>query len=139
MISWVDNDCRAWSAHYRWQMLGDDGWPERSILGRLIDEGPGAGHAPFGTRVLVKDPPDEYRFINLALQHMALTREMEKPRYAIHLHYLIRGRAKTKAPLMEVSVKQYWNLLHAGHAFIAACAPVDVPRGALCTQKLACA
>ena len=119
MIPWVDDYCRAWGAHYKWVQTGDQGWQPRSTLGRLIEEGPGAGHSEFGSRVPIKDPPEPYTLVSVALQRMAATHEMGKPIEVIHAHYTQRGVAKQKAPLLGVSVKQYWNLLHAAHAFIA--------------------
>ncbi len=141
MIAWVDNQCRAWSAHYRWVMTGEDGWPERSILGRLIEEGPGAGHTGYGSHVPIKDPPEAYTLVTLALRHMADTHEMVLARDAIHWHYLARGKASAKAPALGVSVKQYWNLIHTAHAYIAGIDAryngENVPREALCTQSAA--
>lgn len=120
MISWVDEACRSWGAHKRWVLSApDQGWPERSILGRLIDEGPGAGHCEAGSRVPIKDAPEPYVLVSVALQRMAATHEMGKPIEVIHAHYLLPERAKQKAPRLGLTVRQYWNLLHAGHAFIA--------------------
>jgi hypothetical protein len=123
MIAWVDEACRSWGSHYRWILKGEDGWPERSILGRLIDEGPGAGHVALGSRVPIKDPPEAYALVSVALQRMAATHELGKPIEVIHAHYLKPGYAKQKAPSLGVSVKQYWNLLHTAHAFIAGSVP----------------
>jgi hypothetical protein len=126
MIAWVDEACRSWGAHKRWVLSApDQGWPERSILGRLIDEGPGAGHETFGSRVPVRDPPEPYVLVSVALQRMAATHELGMPIQVIEAHYLWDGRAKQKAPKLGVSVKQYWNMLHTAHAFIAGMA---VPR-----------
>lgn len=133
MISWVDEECRTWGAHKRWLISGDsDGWPERSILGRLIAEGPGAGHESFTSRVPMKDPPVAYAAVSHALQLMALTHELEKPIQIVHAHYVDYGRAKQKAPLLGISLKQYWNMLHTAHAFIAGC---NVPRETACTPN----
>jgi hypothetical protein len=137
MITWVDEECRSWGAHKRWLIWGKEGWPERSILGRLIAEGPGAGHETFGSRVPVKDPPVAYASISHALQLMALTHELEKPIQIVHAHYVDYGMAKQKAPKLGVSLKQYWNMLHAAHAFIAGC---NVPRETdSCTRSRHCA
>lgn len=121
MIAWVDEQCRAWGAHKRWVVSApNQGWPERSVVGRLMDEGPGAGHESFGSRVPIKDPPEPYLLVSVALQRMAATHEMGKAIDVIHAHYLIPSeRAKQKAPKLGMSVKQYWNLLHVAHAYIA--------------------
>jgi hypothetical protein len=119
MIAWVDEVCRTWGAHKKWIMHGKDGWPERSILGRLIEEGPGAGHESFSSTVPIKDAPEGYVLVSVALQRMAATHELGKAIEVINAHYVKNGKAVTKAPDIGVSVKQYWNLLHTGHAFIA--------------------
>ncbi len=121
MIAWVHNQCSAWGAHRRWLILGEEGWPERSILGRLIEEGPGAGSCSYVAHVPITDPPEAYTLVSVALQRMAATHELEKPFQVIHAHYVCGGKAKEKAPQLGVSVKQYWNLLHTAHAFIAGC------------------
>ena len=124
MITWVDAACRSWGAHQRWIITGEQGWPEQSILGRLIEEGPGAGHETFGSRCPIKDPPEAYRLVSVALQRMAETHELGKPLQVIKAHYVLKGNAKQKAPWVGVSLKQYWNLLNMGQAYIAAFAPV---------------
>ena len=137
MITWVDEECRAWGAHKRWLQYAQQGWAPRSPLGRLIDEGPGAGHESVLSRVPIKDPPPAYLAINVALQKMALTHELEQPILIVHAHYTDLARVKQKAPKLGVSVKQYWLLLHTAHAFIAGC---QVPRETeVCTQNRHCA
>jgi hypothetical protein len=125
MIAWVDEQCRSWGAHKRWLVYGEHGWPPRSILGKLIEEGPGAGESVFVARVPIHDDPPAYTAVNVALQKMAETHEMYTPWIVVHAHYVVGGKAKTKAPDIGVSLPQYWRLLHAAHAFISAC---DVPR-----------
>lgn len=136
MIQWVDEECKAWGAHKRWLKHAVMGYPARSVLGRLIEEGPGAGHEAFHSSVPVKDPPPQYLSVNLALTRMALTHELEGSIIIIHAHYVEYGRVKQKAPALGISLKQYWSMLHTAHAFIAGCA--DVPRGtSVCTQNRA--
>jgi hypothetical protein len=136
MITWVDAECRKWSAHKRWMQFGEDGWPELSLLGRLIVEGPGAGHGTYVQRVPIKDPPEAYTSISISLQRMAETRVMDLPIRVVNAHYLFPGRAKQKAPQLEISLPQYWRQLHAAHAFIVG---QYVPREASYTRKFACA
>jgi len=138
MIGWVDEQCKAWSAHRRWLELGSEhGWPSRSILGRLIEEGPGAGHVPFGTRIPIRDDPPSYTLVTLALMRMAETHQMELPHIVVRAHYLFAGKARGKATDLKMSLRQYWQHLHAAHAFISAC---SVPRGAeVCALEKHCA
>lgn len=143
MIPWVDHECRKWGAHKRWMEFGDeDGWPELSLLGRLIVEGPGAGSGSFRPKVPVKDPPPSYVAINLALRHMAETHVMELPLRVVGAHYVWRDKAKVKAPILGISLPHYWRQLHAAHAFIVGVyiqRDDDVSRGALCIRNIAVA
>jgi hypothetical protein len=127
MIPGVDQECLAWGRHKRWLTFGEHGWPERSLLGKLVVEGPGAGSGSFLPRVPIKDAPRDYAKINLAMRKMADSHVMEVPWLVVHAHYVFPGSAKTKAPILQISLPQYWQQLHAAHAFIVAC---DVPRGA---------
>lgn len=141
MIAWVDHECRKWGAHKRWLEFGDeDGWPELSVLGRLILEGAGAGQGSFRSRVPIKDPPPAYTAINLALRHMAETHVMEQPLIVVHAHYVCGGKAKTKAPRLGISLPHYWRQLHAAHAFIVGVyVPRDDPRETSCIRNFAVA
>lgn len=123
MISWVDHECRSWAAHKRWLMFGSHGWPDKSVLGKLMVEGPGAGDNSFRARVPIHDDPQSYTDVNIALVKMAETHEMERPWLVIHAHYVCQGKAKQKAPVLKMSIQQYWQQLHAAHAFIAAVVP----------------
>lgn len=119
MIPWVDEQCKAWGAHKRWMLVADSsGWPERSILGRLIEEGPGAGHIAAHSTCPITDPPEAYTLVSVALQAMAETHALEKPIQVLKAHYVLNGRAKIKAPWVGVSLRQYWDNLHIAHAFI---------------------
>jgi hypothetical protein len=141
MITWVDEQCRAWGAHKRWLVYGaHNGWPPRTTLGRMIEEGPGAGEQMFKPRLIVHDDPLAYTLVSVALARMAETHEMEEPYAVIWAHYFFPGRAKSKAPTMGLAMRAYWNHLHAAHAFISACEPGDVSRELKsCAQNLACA
>lgn len=126
MIPWVDEQCRAWGAHRRWMLVAQDGWPEKSILGRLIEEGPGAGHESHGSRMPYREPPEAYTLVSVALQRMAATHELGKSVDVLKAHYLLDGKAKQKAPWLGLSTAQYWAMLHSGHAAIAVLMPDNV-------------
>jgi hypothetical protein len=137
MIPWVDDYCRDWAAHKRWLEYGEHGWPPMSMLGKLMEEGAGAGHGTFGSRILAKEDPPHYSTVNLALQRMQATRGMYTPWQVVHAHYVFGGKAKQKAPKLSLSLRQYWQQLHAAHAFISAC---NVPRvDESCARISACA
>ena len=129
MIAWVDEQCKAWGAHKRWLVYGiHEGYPSLSLLGRLIKEGPGAGEQTFRSRELVCDAPEGYVLVQRALARMAATHQMAEPYAVVWAHYFFAGKAKTKCYDMGLALRSYWQHLHAAHAFIMACEPVDVSR-----------
>jgi hypothetical protein len=142
VITWVDDQCRDWGAHKRYLACGVNGYPAINTIGRLITEGFGAGQMGLGSftaRIPIRDDPANYAIVSVALQRMAATHEMEWPHRIVYAHYFYLGKAKQKAPDLGLKLRQYWQHLHAAHAFIAAC-EVNVPRGEdSCAQEFACA
>ncbi len=129
MIDWVDTACREWAGPARALIFGKAfGWPPRTLLGRLVDEGPtGASSVGF-----YQPMPEGFTGTALdvarAVRRMAETRQFEKPWVVIHAHYIFAGRARTKAQAIRITVPQYWRDLHTAHAFIAGRLEA-VPRG----------
>lgn len=120
MIDWVDALCKAWGAHKR-RILADPtlGYPEKTTLGRMIEEGAGALSGQFGSRVLVKDAPPEYRAVAMALARMAATHRMERAHAVIEAHYAVVAPIRAKTDALGLTRHQYWRHLEAGQAFIA--------------------
>lgn len=121
MIDWVDAACREWSGPARALFFGKAlGWPSRSLLGRLVDEGPtGASTVGF-----YQPMPESFTGtaldVSRALRRMAETQKFERPWIVVHAHYIFAGRAPAKAQAIKITVPQYWRELHTAHAFIAA-------------------
>lgn len=46
MINWVHDACNEWGRQMRARSR-DQGYPPRSLLGKLVEEGPGAGSSGF--------------------------------------------------------------------------------------------
>ena len=122
MIPWVHESCKAWARHKRWLDAQTElGWPARSVLGKLMDEGPSAGSSAgsFGSCVPIGDPPKDYAGITFALQRMISRYALKRQAEIVQVHYLGIGDVKTKAAALEMSVSQYWDLLHSAHAYLA--------------------
>lgn len=141
MIDSVDTQCKTWGRHKRWLVYGThNGYPPLSILGRLIQEGPGAGEGTFKPRIFVSDDPLEYTLVSVALAKMAATHVMAEPYAVVWAHYFFGGKAKAKAPQMGLALRTYFQHLQSAHAFIIACEPGDVSREIeSCARNLACA
>ena len=122
MIPWVHESCKAWARHRRWMDAQTElGWPSRSMLGKLMDEGPGAGSSggTFGSSVPISDPPKDYAGISFALQRMISGYALRRQAEVVQVHYLGTGDVKTKAAALQMSVSQYWDFLHSAHAYFA--------------------
>lgn len=122
MIPWVHESCKAWARHRRWlEAQTELGWPSRSMLGKLMDEGPGAGSSggTFGSSVPISDPPKDYAGISFALQRMISGYALRRQAEVVQVHYLGTGDVKTKAAALQMSVSQYWDFLHSAHAYFA--------------------
>lgn len=136
MIDWVDTACREWSGPARALFYGKAlGWPSRSLLGRLVDEGPtGASTVGF-----YQPMPESFTGtaldVSRALRRMAETQKFERPWIVVHAHYIFAGRAPAKAQAIKITVPQYWRELHTAHAFIAARLE-EVPRETKLLQQL---
>ena len=120
MIPWVHESCKAWARYKRWLAAQTElGWPPRSILGKLMEEGPGAHSSGFHSSVPIGDPPKDYAGISSALYKMLSSYPMRRHAQVVHLHYLGEGDVKAKAAVAELSVPQYWDFLHTAHAYLA--------------------
>jgi len=118
MIQWVHQHCLEWARFKRRALYGDEGWPPRSSLGRVIDEGPGASHS-----TLRDNFPEVMTGVALqvsrALAKMAATHEMEKQWLVVHLHYLYPDKARAKADAMRISAPTYWQHVNCAHSYLA--------------------
>ncbi len=118
MIDWVHTSCLEWGAQYRARAY-DSGFPPRSMLGKLVDEGQGAETSRFYQHF-----PEVYRRgaveVSVAVQRMTGTMRLEWPCKVFLAHYLFGGKAKAKAKEMHIDMPTYWRHLHSAHCFIAA-------------------
>jgi hypothetical protein len=114
----VHQHCLEWARFKRKALFGNEGWPSRSTLGRIIEEGHGASHTQFRNNF-----PEVMTGIALqvsrALAKMAATHEMERPWLVIHAHYLYPGKARAKADAMRISTPTYWQQVSCAHSYLA--------------------
>jgi len=119
MIQWVHAHCLEWGRLKRKALFGSEGWPARSTLGRLIDEGHGASHASVWRNHFPEVMTGVALQVSRALAKMAATQEMEKQWLVVHLHYLYPDKARAKADALKISVPVYWNTLGCAHSYLA--------------------
>ena len=123
LISWVHDACNEWGRQMR-KRSRDQGYPPRSLLGKLVEEGPGAGSSGFYQHVPQMLEGDGLA-VSLAVRKMCDTLSMEGQCIVVIAHYLFPGKAAGKARALALDMQTYWRHLHSGHSFIAAC--IDQP------------
>lgn len=102
---WKDQVLASWQGH--------DGWPARTVLARIIEEGAGASHGRGNQRVFEVFSNDGLK-IRLAMEGMPIG-----PRQVLAVHYLADGNAKSKAKELEISKSRYWAMLDSAYHYLA--------------------
>ena len=90
-------------ARGRWENLGIG---ERSVLGRMIDEGPGAGQVSDWS---AHHLPDDVMEVDGAVAKLP-----KRYRRAVKLHYLTEWPTEVKAGILHTSRRSFYLLINAG-------------------------
>ncbi len=110
MIDWVAARAKDWGRQVRWLYCGKDGWPPRTALARLIEEGNhGAGVARY-QQYFPECLSPEALITNNIIRRLEL-RHQEM----FWIHDVIRSRVKRKIEVIGIEHRVYYNWLHAAH------------------------
>lgn len=110
MIDWIHARCKTWGAQIRWVYLGKDGWPSRSVLGKMITEGSlGASCNRFVQHFPEVLNPEALETNN------AIKQLEEKHREILFVHYVVIGKGKVKACRLEIERTVYYDRLDTAH------------------------
>jgi hypothetical protein len=110
MIDHIHHRCITWGRRIRQIYLGKDGWPSRSILGKLSEEGVLGASA---TRLV-----QSYSEVltGEALETACAIKVLdEESREVLFVHYVVIGKGKTKAYRLGISRDTYYERLHRAH------------------------
>lgn len=110
MIAWVNEACKAWGRAQYWVLYGSNGWPSRTLLGKLIDEGLVGAVAGEWARPF----PEVLTGANLVTAN-AVKRLGEESRTLITVHYVIRGHASYKCKVIHMAPRTYYQKLDVVH------------------------
>src|SRR6476646_5461059 len=114
MINWVDLRCKAWGRQKYWLYCGGNGFPSRSMLGKMIEEGLiGAGCSQF-----VSSYPEVLNEENLIVEN-AVKALAEESRAIVTVHYVIRMPARRKFHKLNISKNRYYEILDRAQIYIA--------------------
>lgn len=114
MINWVHEVCKSWGRAQYWLLYGKQGFPTRTMLGKLMEEGlVGAAFNRF-----TMEYPEVLVGENLAVAN-AIKTLPETPRTIITVHYVIRLPAKLKYAKLNIKKDAYYDALSNAHYLIA--------------------
>lgn len=114
MIDWVHAEAEPWGRQIRWTYLGKDGWPSRTMLGKLIDEGIVGASASKFTQFFPEHLSAEALAFNRVYKTLG-----EDDQLALFVHYVVIGKGKTKAHRMGIPVRTYYDRLDRAHKAFA--------------------
>lgn len=114
MIPWVDEALKEWARDKRRIEYGNEGWPPRSVLGKLIEEGvTGAAALKF-----VQHHPEVLTGESLNVNR-GVCKLPEDLRTVLFAHYMVRGPVKHKAFTLGISRDAYYRQLDKAHERLA--------------------
>lgn len=106
MIDWIHARCNTWGRQIRWLYQGKDGWPSRSTLGKMIEEGLVGASADKFTQHWPEVLNADALEINNAVKRLA-----EPDREMLFVHYVVIGKGKVKAARIGISRSTYYDRL----------------------------
>ena len=114
MRAFADACAREWGRQVWRLWMQDQGWPARTLLGRIIDEGlTGAGHTG-GKQWYPEAFDDKGQLVSRALRRMP-----ESDRNAIAIHYAVPVPVKRKLVVLKIPESTYFRSLRAARDRLA--------------------
>jgi hypothetical protein len=110
VIDWIHERCMRWGCEFRIIHNGKDGWPSKTTLGRMIEEGAlGASVGRFVQHFPEVFKPEALETNNAIKQLGGTHREI------VFLHYVVIEKAKIKAQIAGITRANYYNRLDSAH------------------------
>jgi hypothetical protein len=119
LIDWVNWKLKSWGFAKRKLLCASENYPE-SMMGRLIEEGPGASLSGMSCsrdlEVFRGDALEAAVAIHRALAaHEITERQLE----ALFVHYVIEGPVKQKIHAMRIASSNYYDTIARAHSNLA--------------------
>jgi len=109
---WLEHMCEAWGRSVHHLLFGDSGWPARTMLGRIMDEGfTGAAATNF-----VQHHPEVMTGEALEVSCAIKRIPSEELRTVLFAHYVIRKPVKAKAAKLGMERSTYYAKLDKAHS-----------------------
>lgn len=104
VIDWVHDGLKHWGWQMRVMNMGKDGWPPRTMLAKMIEEGSlGASAGKFMQYFPECMDAEAVKFNN------AIKTLDEKDREILFVEYVVIGKGKTKAARMGIHRNTYFD------------------------------
>ena len=114
MIDWIHQRCRSWGFQVRWLYIGKDGWPSKTTLARMIEEGAlGAATGRF-----VQHHPECLGEEELQINN-AIKRLDEKDREILFIIYVVREKSKVTMSRYSLSRTAFYDRVDGVHKRIS--------------------
>jgi hypothetical protein len=115
MIDWLHEECITWGRQIRWLYLGRDGWPSRSVIGKLREEGMlGASFSRF-----TQHWPEVLNPVALKVNN-GYKQLAEPDREILFIHYVVIGKGKVKAHRLGLPKSTYYDRVDAAQRRLCA-------------------
>ena len=96
----------------KWCREHPGAWPKRTVMGRVIEEGPGSGSGNTGVKPVVI--PERVLILDRVVAQLP-----RSPRAVVRNFYLLGGRDEDCAKRMRMAISRFKALLRAGRLAVA--------------------
>ena len=132
MIDYIDARCQDWGHSIRAIYIGKDGWPSRSVIGKLRDEGVLGASCDKLTQHYREVLTGERLETGNAIKQLS-----EHDRAILFVHYVVIGKGKVKAARLNVSRKTYYEYVNRAQGHLAVTlASGGYKKTAFCTPQM---
>lgn len=128
MIAWVNEALKDWGRAQFWLMFKGNGFPSRTMLGKLLEEG-AVGAA---TNQYTREFPEVLTGDNLMVANAVKTLP-EYPRALVSVHYVLRLPARDKWRQIGIDRQMYYDVLSGAQVKIANA--MEASEARLCAQN----
>lgn len=114
MIDYIHVRCLNWGRGIRAIYLGTDGWPSRSVIGKLRDEGVLGASCDKLTQHYREVLTGEQLETGNAIKQLS-----EHDRAILFVHYVVIGKGKVKAARLDMARSTYYAYVEKAQGHLA--------------------
>lgn len=114
MIDWIHECCEHWGWQMRILHMGKDGWPPRTILSKMIEEGSLGASAHRFMQYFPECLDAEALKTNNAIKTLD-----ERDREILFVDYVVIGKGKVKAARMGIARRTYFDRRDDAHSHLS--------------------